>query len=65
MFFISPEKLFSFLRYLKFCSDCLSHVGKRHDKKVKVIFKFPDVTNWETINYYIHIAEYLKKWGKT
>ena len=57
MFFISPEKLFSFLRYLKFCSDCLSHVEKRHDKKAKVNFKFSDVTNWETINYDIHIAE--------
>ena len=39
MLFISPQKLFSFSRYLTF-----GHVAKRIDKKDKVNFKFYDVT---------------------
>ena len=43
MLFISPQKLFSFSRYLTF-----GHVAKRIDKKDKVNFKFYDVTAWLT-----------------
>ena len=39
MFFISCQKLFSFLRYLQFCSD---HVGKQFHqiRKLRLISKF-------------------------
>ena len=42
---ISPKKLFSFQRYLHFCSDFFGHVEKRVDKKAKVNFKIYDVIN--------------------
>ena len=42
---ISGNKL---LRYLNFCSDFLSHVGKRREKKTNVIFQIDSVTIWET-----------------
>ena len=48
MLFISPQKLFSFSRYLTF-----GHVAKRIDKKDKVNFKFYDVTAWLTKNIVI------------
>ena len=56
MLFISPEKLFLFSRYLDFCS-----CRKRRDQKDRVIFKFYDITNWETNKSIKHIAQYLKK----
>ena len=40
-------------------------VGKRHDKKAKVIFKIYDATNWITNNYNTHIAVYVKKEGQS
>ena len=46
MLFISPQKLFSFSRYLSFCLDFL----------VKVNFKFYDVAAWLTNNCNTHIA---------
>ena len=49
MFFISPKKLFSFWRYLSFCSDFFFHVGKWLDVKVKVNFKIYHIANWEII----------------
>ena len=55
-FFVSPEKLFSFLRYLKFCPYFFVHVYK----KVKVSFKIYDVIYWKTNNYNAHIAQYLE-----
>ena len=75
MLFISPEKLFSFRRYLSFCfdffglvekrfdkNDFFGLVGKWLDKKTKVNFKIYDVTNyWEINNCNTHIAQYLKK----
>ena len=57
MLFISPQKVFSVLRYLNFCSNFFGHVEQRLDKKANVNSKFYYVTNWE-INYYImHIAQ--------
>ena len=38
--------LFSFLRYLNFCTDFLCHAGKRLDKKAKVNFEIYDATYW-------------------
>ena len=61
MFFISPEKLFSFLRYLQFCPDFFGYIGKRLDKKPKVNLEIYDATNWKIKNYNKHIARYLKK----
>ena len=61
MFFISSEKLFSFLRYLQFCPDFFCYIGKQLDKKTKVNFRIYDVTNWNTNNCNKHIARYLKK----
>ena len=58
---ISPKRLFSFWRCLKFCSDFFGHVGKWPDKKYKVNFKIYDVIQWETNNYNTFIAQYLKK----
>ena len=54
MVFISPKKLFSFWKYLNFCPDFFSYVGKRLDEKVKFNFKVYDVANWEqTITMHI------------
>ena len=39
------KKLFTFQRYLNFCLDFFSHVGKRLDKKAMVNFRNYDVTN--------------------
>ena len=38
-------QLFSFPRYLNFCSDFFVHVERRFDKKAKVNLKLYDVTN--------------------
>ena len=58
--FISPQKLFSFPRYLDFCLDFL--VMQQNDlNRKKVNFKFRDITAWLTINFETHIAQYLKK----
>ena len=57
--FYFMSKLFSFLRYLHFCSDFL--VIKRLDEKTKVNFKFYDVTDWTGNSSKIPIALYLKK----
>ena len=40
-------KLFSFLRYLSFCPDFHSHVGKRLDKKAKV----KTTRQWNLVSY--------------
>ena len=61
MFFISSEKLFSFLRYSQFCPDFFGYIGKQLDKKAKVNFKIYDVANWNTKSYNKHIARYFKK----
>ena len=42
---ISPRKLFSFQRYLHFCSDFFSQVEKRVDEKAKGNFKIYNVIN--------------------
>ena len=54
-------KALSVLKIFKFCSELFGDVEKRFDKKAKVNFKLYDVTNWETSNYNMHIAQYLKK----
>ena len=59
--FISSEKLFSFLRYLKFFPDFFCYIEKQLDRKAKVNFKIYGITNWKTKNYNKHIARYLKK----
>ena len=51
------EKVFSFLRYLNFCSDFFGHVGQRVDKIANVKFKIHDVANWKTNKYIMHIAQ--------
>ena len=61
MLFISPENLFSFLRYLNFCPDLFGHAEKLLDKKAKVNLKIYKVTNRETNNYNTHLAQYLQK----
>ena len=60
MFFITPQKIFSFSRYLSFVLT-FYHVSKRLDKKGRVNFKFYDITAWLTNNLYTHIAQYRKK----
>ena len=49
--FNSFFKLFSFLRYLHFCSDVFGHVGEQLDKVAEVKFKNYDVKNLEINNY--------------
>ena len=61
MLFISPQKLFSFSRYLSFCLVFFGHLAKRLDQKDKVNFKFYDATAWLTNNCNTHIAQYLEK----
>ena len=46
MLFVSPQKLFSFLRYFSFCLDFLVMYRKGLIKKIKINFKFYDVTAW-------------------
>ena len=61
-FLNSPQKLFSFLIYLKpFVLTFFGDVGKRLDKKAKINFKIYNVISWKTNNYNAHIAQYLKK----
>ena len=50
---------FLFLSYLNFCPDFFGDVVKRLDKKAKIAFKNYGI-NWETNNYNIHIAQYLR-----
>ena len=54
IFFISPEKLFSFSRYLGFCHDFLVMQKKWLDQKDKVNFKIHDITTWLANNSNIH-----------
>ena len=60
MLLISPQNLFSFSRYLSFCLDFLVMYRKGLIKKIKVNFKFYDVTAWLTNNCYTHIALYFE-----
>ena len=60
MLFISPQKLFSFSRYLNFYFD-FGHVAKWFDLKDQVNFKIYDVTAWETNTCNTHITQYLEK----
>ena len=49
MLFILPLKLFSFLRYLRFCTHFFGHALKRLDNKAKVDFKFIKLQSREKI----------------
>ena len=60
MLFISPLKLFFFLRYLNFCPKFSGNVEKQLDKRAKIIFKIYDVRNWDII-IATHIFQYLTK----
>ena len=60
MLFISPQKLFSFLRYFHLCLDFLVMRWKGLIKKIKVNFKFYDVTAWLTNNRNTHIVQYFE-----
>ena len=60
MLFISPQKLFSFSRYLSFCLEFLVMYQKGLIKKIKVNFKFYDVAASLTNNCNTHIAQYLE-----
>ena len=58
--FISPQKLFSFSRYWRFCLDFLYIYPKDFIKKIKVNFRFYDVTAWLRNNCNTHIAQYFE-----
>ena len=60
MIFISPQKLFSFSKYLSFCRDFLVMQKKQFDQKDKVNLKIHYVTTWITNNCNAHIADYLR-----
>ena len=64
MLFVLPKRLFSVWISLNFCSDIFCHVGKQLDMKKKVNLKIYNITVWETNNYNIHIAQYLKKYNQ-
>lgn len=54
------KNLFSFWRYVHFCSYLFDHVVKRLDKKAKAIFKIYGVPqNGEQIITISNIAQYL------
>ena len=53
MLFISPQKFFSFSRYLSFCLTFLI-MHRNGLIKDKVNFKFYDVTAWLANNILIH-----------
>ena len=59
-FYFTSKALF-ILKIFKFLSWLFGHVAKRLDKKVKVVFKFYDVTAWLTNNRTTYIAQYFKK----
>ena len=58
MLFISPQKLFFFSRYLRFCFDFL--VMQQNSLIRKVNFKLHGVTARLTINCNTHIAQYSR-----
>ena len=60
MLFISPQKLFSFSRYLSFCLDFWVMYRKGLIKKINVNLKFYDVTDWLTNSCNTHIAQYFE-----
>ena len=59
MLSISPEKLFSFSRCLRFCIDFLVMYWKGLIEKIN--FKFYDVTTWLRSNFNAHIAQYFER----
>ena len=58
---MSPQKLFSFSRYLSFCLDFLVIYRNGLILKDKFNFEFYEVTAWLKNNCNINIAQYLEK----
>ena len=54
-FYLMLKTLF-FVRYLNFRPDFFGHVGKRLNKKVKIISKFLTSQTGKTNNHNIHIC---------
>ena len=61
MFLISPEKLFSFSRYLDFFLGVLVMQKNSLFRKVNVNFKIFNVATWEVNEFNTHVAQFLKK----
>ena len=61
MFLISPEKLFSFSRYLDFFLGVLVMQKNSLFRKVNVNFKIFNVETWEVNEFNTHVAQFLKK----
>ena len=61
MFLISPEKLFSFSRYLDFFLGVLVMQKNSLFRKVNVNFKTFNVASWEANKFNTHVAQFLKK----
>ena len=62
--FISPQKLFSFSRYLNICLDVLVMNKNGLIRKMRLIWnlwRHSLVTTWLTNNSNTHITQYLKK----
>ena len=58
--FKNDEKAFLVREIFKFLFWHFGNLGKRLDKKVKINFNTNGITDWETNNYKITIARYLK-----
>ena len=61
MLLISPQKLFSFSRYLDFCLDFSVMKQNNCIKKDKTNLKFYDITSWLANNCNTHTPQYLEK----
>ena len=58
MLFISPSRLFTFLRYLSLCLEFLAHLFKGFDEKDQIDFEI-----YETNNCNTNIAQYSRSKG--
>ena len=63
MLFISPQKLFSFSRYLNFCLTFWS-CSKTASEKDEFNFKFYDVTSWLANNILRRTGNQTMKFGQ-
>ena len=58
-------KILFVLKIFKFLPWFFSHEEKRVDQKDKVNSKIYNISTWETINWDIHITQYLKKYRQS
>ena len=65
MLFISPQKLFSFSRYLSFCLDFLVMYRNGLIKKIKLISNFMTPKFCQQTIVYTHIAHYLERYRQS